>query len=293
MDDPHLDASERLLQISELLDRHRTALARTLLKDALQTDPENVDLLYQAARADSLDDDNAGARRTIEHVVSIDPKHVAARWMLVNLLVDDDDLVEAERVALELLHEYPRSADLYATYARVMLRALKLEKARDLCMEALRLAPDNEAALSMMALCNLIERPNDPQNPSLRKLLAQRPDDQRTLGLVVTALAYAGQTREALRGARELLRLQPNSKHLVHNVRELSFGNHWSLAPLRPLQRYGWGASIGIWIGGIVLVQMLGRSMPELANALGWFIFGFAVYSWVWPPLLRRLLFRD
>jgi tetratricopeptide (TPR) repeat protein len=293
LDDPHPDSSDRLLQIGELLDRQRTTLARTLLKEALQADPENVDLLYESARADSLDDDNAGARRTIEHIISIEPTHLAARWMLVNLLVDDDDLVEAERVALELLREYPRSADLYATYARVMLRALKLQKARDLCGEALRLSPDNESALRMMALCNLIERPNDPQNPSLRKLLAQRPDDQHTLALVVTALAHAGQTREALRGAKELLRLQPNSKHLVDNVRELTYGNHWSMVPLRPLQRYGWGASIGIWIGGILVVQMLGRSKPELANALSWFIFGYAVYSWVWPPVLRRLLLRD
>jgi hypothetical protein len=38
---------------------------------------------------------------------------------------------------------------------------------------------------------------------------------------------------------------------------------------------------------------MLGRSKPELANALSWFIFGYAVYSWVWPPVLRRLLLRD
>jgi len=293
VNDQTLDSSARLLQISELLDRRRTSQARTLLKEALQADPENVDLLYEAARADSLDDNGWEARRTIQHIIGIDPTHVGARWMLVDLLVDDDDLVDAERVALELLHEYPRSADLYATYARVMLRALKLEKARDLCAEALRLSPDNEPALRMMALCNLIERPNDPQNPSLRKLLAQRPDDQQTLALVVTALAHAGQTREALRGARELLRLQPDSRHVVNNVRQLTFSNHWSMAPLRSLQRYGWGASIGIWIGGIVLVQLLARSMPGLANALGWFIFGFAVYSWVWPPMLRRLLLRD
>jgi len=285
-------AAQRAQQIGELVDRRRIALARDALHEALMSDPQHADLLYQAARVDALEDNNASARESLGRALASEPEHLGARMLLLWLLTDDGDLVQAEALALTLLREHPNWADLYAAYARVMLRALKFSKARELCREALRLDPANEAALHTMGLCDIIENPRGADSAAIRTLIAQSPDDRYTLGLVVAALTQAGKTREALRGARELLRLQPNDPHLLHNVRELAYVNHWSMAPLRPLQRFGWSASVGIWIGGIVLTRVLAGFQPGLAIVLGWCIFGYALYSWVWPPLLRRIMLR-
>ena len=294
MDIPIPSSDQSAQQVSELLDRGRVALANTALRAALAADPQHVELLFQAARAEMLADDNRAARGTLGQVLQIEPGHLPARLLLLWLLTEDGELVEAEVLALELLRERPDWADLYAAYGRVMLRALKLGKARELCREGLRLDPDNDSALRTMALCDLVERPGSTEGEALRKLLAQNPNDQHVLSLVVVALSQAGRSREALRGAKELLRLQPNEPQWLQNVRQLRFATHWSMLPLWPLHRFGWAASVALWMGGIVAVRTLGRSDPGLANTLSWVIVGYAAYSWLWPPLLRRLLnWRD
>lgn len=277
-------------QVAELLDRGRIALARNVLREALASDPEHAELLFQAARAEVLSNDHHAARATLGQVLRIEPEHLGARLLMLWVLTEQNHLAEAEELALALLREQPRWAALYAAYARVMLRALKLGKARELCREGLRLDPDNDSALRTMALCDLIERPGGTDSAALGKLLASDPDDQHTLSLVVVALSQAGRSREALRGAKELLRMQPDDPNWLENVRRLRFATHWSMLPLWPLHRYGWSASIAVWLGGIVLVNVLGRTEPSLAGTLSWVILGYAAYSWVWPPILRRLL---
>jgi hypothetical protein len=45
-----------------------------------------------------------------------------------------------------------------------------------------------------------------------------------------------------------------------------------------------------MWVGGIVVLNALRKSAPDLATpvAIAWL--GYCVYSWVWPPLIRRIL---
>lgn len=279
-------------QVSELLDRRRTRQARQLLREALQAHPDHPDLLFEAARADAIDDDNAAARDTLGHLLQRDPAHLNARILLMQLLTDDGELVEAERIALSLLHEHPMSAYLYAAYARVMLRALHLPKARALAGEALRLAPDSEEALRVRALCDIVHKPRGADSAALGRLIARNPDDLHTLALMVAALSHDGRNREALRGAKELLRADPGNAHYLALVRDLTWHTHWTLWPLRPLQRFGWAGVVGLWAGGIVLVQILSRTAPALAEPASLLIIGYCIYSWVWPPLLRRWLQR-
>jgi tetratricopeptide (TPR) repeat protein len=285
-------ASDQRHRISELLDRRRTGQARSLLASALAEQPDDSDLLLLGARADLIDDDPASARRTLERVIARDPGHFSARALLLMLLTAENELVPAEQLALSLLRERPAAAWLYAAYGRVMLKALQFPKARALAKEALRLDPNEEDALTVMALCDVVELPKSSNSAALRRLLAQNPEDRQTLGLVVTALIHDGKDAAALRGARELLRADPNHAHWLDVVKALTVDNHWSLKPLWPMRRFGWGGSVAIWVGGILVVRTLGQSNPQAAGILSWVIVGYVVYSWVWPPLLKRLLLR-
>ena len=289
---PQISVEDTIHQASELLDRRRVMQARLVIQAALKEHPDNPDLLFEAARADAIEDDNARARRTLADVLAREPEHFNARVLLMHLLTDDGDLAEAEQVALALLHEYPRASYLWAAYSRVMLRALHVHKARALANEALRLEPDSEHALRAKALCDVVEMPRGTDSAALHKLIAQNPEDLHTLALVVAALAHEGRSREALRGAKELLRAQPDNPHWLAMVRDLSVHTHWSMWPLLPLQRFGWNGVIGLWLGGIVLVQILSRTVPAIAGSASLLIIGYCIYSWVWPPLLRRWLLR-
>lgn len=285
------DDAERLAH--ELLDRRRTAQARGVLAEALRSDPEHAGLLYQSARADWLDDDNRTARTTLGRLLERDPEHVDARLLLLALLTEDGELVQAEQVALGLLHAYPEWPGLYAAYARVMLRALHLAKARALAEEALRLAPDSDEALRTIALCDIVDGRSGVDSAALQRLLAEHPEDQHVLALVVTALMHERRFGAALRGARELLRAQPNNPHWLTLVRELRLQTHWAMAPLWPLQRWGWAASAALWIGGIVAIRLFGQLWPALVGPATGVILAYAAYSWVGPPLIRRWVMRD
>lgn len=292
MDDRVKSADDSARMAEELLDRRRIAQARSVLAEALAHDPQDATLLLQSARADYMQDEYASSRETLGSILETDPLHFGARWLLLIVLTEEGSLVEAEQLALSLLHEYPQSADLYAAYARVMLRALLLRKARELAVESLHLAPDNESALRAIALCDIIELRKGADSHALHKLLSENPEDQHTLSLMVAALAQAGRNREALRGAQELLRSNPDNPHWLNLTRELRIQTHWTMLPLWPLQRYGWSASIGLWIGGILLARLLGQVWPEGARVFTYAILAYALYSWVWPPLIRRWVSR-
>lgn len=292
MNEPHHSALERAQQISELLDRRRTAHARVLLRQALQADPDDLELLLQAARADALDDNNASARQTLQRVLEQSPDHFGARAFLLALLTEDGDLVQAEQLALSLIADYPQSPDLFAAYSRVMLQALHFAKARALASEALRMDADNDMALRALTLCDLVELKRGTDSVALRRLLAEHPEDRHTLSLVVAALVNSGDHRAALRGARELLRAQPNDPHWLSLVQSLSAENHWTMLPLWPMQRWGWAASVALWGGGVVLVRATNNVMPAAAGWVSALIVAYVVYSWVWPPILKRWVSR-
>ncbi len=118
----------------------------------------------------------------------------------------------------------------------------------------------------------------------------RHPQSIRTLVLVVVALEQRGQLREARRVSQELVRAQPDNARLVEMARELKIRAHWSMLPLWPVQKWGWGASFAIWLLAIIGSRLLHKTNPAAAGAFIAVVLAYVVYSWVWPPLLRRLI---
>ena len=287
------DALARRHLVAELLNRRRSMQARPLISAGLREDPNDVEMLYQAARAEWIDDCFTEAHERLAEVLRLEPAHEAARYLMVLALTETGELVQAEQLALELLREFPRSADLYVVYARVMLHALHVGKASSLVTEALRLAPDDADALRMRALCDMVQGARGVDGPAMQRLLSEHPDDLATLATLAAGLAHAGRHREALRCCRQLLRAEPTNPHWLQMTRELVAATHWTLWPLRPLQRYGWGASVGLWVGTVLLLRTLSLHAPQVAGPASWLLLGYVAYSWIWPPLFRKWILRN
>lgn len=285
-----LDPEHCAAQASELLDRRRTPMARRLLERALVQHPRHRGVLLQAARADLQDDRNDSARSLLSQLLASDPSDPEARLMLAELEIDGGDLAAAEALMLGLLRESPREPVYFAVYSRVMLRALHVDKAGRLADEALRLSPNSEAALHARALCDIVAGRRGRDSEATLRLLLDHPDDQNTLRLIVVSLIHANRSPEALVLARQLLRAQPDDDYLLSVVKALRADLHWSLWPLRPMQRWGWGGSIALWGGLLVLTQVVARTAPAYSGALSTAWLSFVIYSWAWPPLLRRWL---
>jgi len=271
------------------IERRRIADAKRLLAQALAQYPQDPDLLFHSAQAEWLDDENEAAEKTTRQVLLVDPHHAPARQLLASMLVERGEYADAELLLIGLLRDYPESAELYGRYSRLMLRALHLEKAEQLAHEGLRYDPEDDECLLAAALCETARSGARP-NAGLQKLLTAHPESMSSVHALVVALVESGRVAEAHRIAQGAMRADPANEHLVDLVRELRIQNHWSMKPLWPLQKWGWGASVVMWLGGIIVIRALAKSAPEIANPVAYAWLGYAVYSWVWPPLIRRIL---
>ena len=289
MNDQPTSAAVFSEQAFYFIERRRLRDAQRILKEGLAQYPQDPDLLFHSAQVEWLGDDNAAAENTVRQVLVSSPEHVPARQLLAGLLIEKHEYADAELLLIGLLKEYPEHADLYGRYARLMLRTLHLEKAEQLAHEGLRYDPENAECLLAVALCETARGGARP-NAALTKLLTAHPESLSGVHALVIALVESGRMDEAHRVAQGAMRADPANENLVMLVRELRIQNHWSMKPLWPLQKWGWGASAAMWVGGMVLVRVFDHSAPQLAVPFAFIWFGYAIYSWVWPPLLRRIL---
>lgn len=260
-----------------------------MLKEGLAQYPQDADLLFHSAQADWIEDRNEDAENTLRQLLVSNPHHAPARQLLADVLIERGMLADAEMLLISLLRDYPEDAGLYGRYARLMLRTLHLEKAERLAVEGLRYDPEDRECLLAQALCETV-RNGGGANRGLEKLLAAHPESLSSVHALVVALLNSGRINEAHRVAQGALRADPANEHLVELVRELRIQNHWSMKPLWPLQKWGWGASIAMWVGGMVIVRVLQKSAPEIATPVAFVWIGYAIYSWVWPSLIRKIL---
>ena len=284
------DPNETAQQVDALLERRRTQQARVLLKPALAAYPDHTGLLLQAAWIDYLEDRYDEALTTVRQVLTSEPHDETARLLYFELLLQKDEHREAERVILELLREHPEHAHYYGRYANLMIDTLRITKARQLASEGLKYDADNAECLAAQAICDFVEQPSGSTSHSLQQLLVRHPQSARTLLLVAAALEERGDPKGSHRILQELVRAQPDNEALVGMARQLKVNTHWSMLPLWPMQRFGWAGSVGVWLIAFIGLRVVSRTNPSLAAVLGIALLVYVIYSWTWPPLLKRLM---
>jgi tetratricopeptide (TPR) repeat protein len=274
-----------------LVERRRYAQARLTVAGGLRDFPESIELQYLAAFIDYAEDRQQAAMQGVEALLAQAPQHYGARTLRAHLLEGARQLAEAERVWIDLLREYPQSADCYAGYGELMLKTLNLEKAQRLAQAGLRHSPEHSGCLYLAAMIDLIRNRRGAESEHLQRMLHEHPEQVRSAVALAVALSQRGDDRGALRIAQQLLRHQPDSTHVVTFVRELKARTHWSLLPLYPMRRWGWTGAIVVTLVGITALRLSERTLPPtVSGPLTWLWLGYVIYSWTWPNLLRRWL---
>jgi predicted Zn-dependent protease len=284
------DVNTWVFEAQELIDRRRYGQARAVLTKALRQAPENLECLYLSAFIDYAEDHQQEAFAGVDAVLRLSPQHYGARRLRASLLDESGQLAEAEAEWISLLREYPEDADSFGSYAMLMLRTLESDKAKRLAQEGLRHEPSHEACLYVLALLDVIRNPAGQGDGALRRLLKEHPERLRTSLALVSTLSNRGDRRAALSVAQELLRSQPDSADLVQLVRDLRYQTHWSMKPLYPVQRWGWGGAIVLYVGAVLVLSMARKMPGPLSMVLAFAWLGYCVYSWFWPGILRKLL---
>jgi predicted Zn-dependent protease len=272
-----------------LVERRRYRQARLTVARGLKHFPDSVELQYLAAFIDHAEDQTVDAVQGVKAVLAQAPQHYGARTLWARLLEDTDQLPQAEGVWIDLLREYPQNADCYAGYGELMLKTLNFEKARRLAQEGLRNSPEHAGCLFLGAMIDMIQNRRGAKSDHLQRLLREHPEQVRTSIALAVTLSEHGNNRGALRVAQEWLRHQPDSPHALELVRELKIRTHWSLLPLYPMQRWGWTGAIVVTVAGVSAVQLGAHALsPATYGVVLGVWLAYVIYSWTWPPLLRR-----
>jgi tetratricopeptide (TPR) repeat protein len=290
MNKPTPDAA--FMEVAALLERRRTAMAKERLKHFLQVYPDNPELLLLSGRAEYMDDNNEAALSIAQQVLAQDPENADARELLFDALKDEGRLPEAERIIIDLLKDYPEHAPFYGEYAMLMYQAMHLKKARALAEEGMKYDPDELNCMYVRLLCDFIDKRKNSETHSLQQLLARYPDAMQTMVSLVLVLVKRGRFRAALQVSQELLRAEPHNKDVLDIVLDLKAAAHWTMLPLWPLQRWGYVASFIIWLGGIVVFSIVVRYDEEAGGSLILALIVYVIYSWVWPPIVRRWIVK-
>ena len=285
------DYGTMLIEAQALMERRRYSQARNVISQGLRHFPDSADFQYLGAFLEYATNDHPAATRSADGVLARNPQHYGARVLRANLHEQVKEYPSAERLWIDLLREYPENAECYAAYADLMLRTLHLEKARLLAEEGLRHAPEHHGCLYVATLVDFINSPGNAQSDNLQKLLRAHPERMGSSSALMIALADRGRSREALRIAQELLRQQPDSQSLVQLTRELKMQSHWSMIPMYPMQRWGWGGAAVLTVAGMIGVRVAGASLPEsIVTPLVYVWLGYCIYTWTWPSILRKLI---
>lgn len=283
--------SDRHVQIERLLELGRTADAARVLAEAFREAPDDPELPYYAAAIAHHEERTADARRELEQLLARAPGHAEGRVLLVRVLLEEKRFVEAERLLLELLHASPESSGLFALYALLMLLTLHLDKSRGLVNEALRLDPMDPLAGVLDVMLCLAEGDPAGVQQRLAEMIADSPEAMHVAWMTLVALRERGRDAEALEIGRAILRASPDDRDCVEALVDLRARAHWSSWVLRPLQRWGWGASAVLWVVFALGIRAMDRvAAPPVTLAFTGAVIAFCVYTWIQPWLLRRWL---
>lgn len=273
-----------------LLGQRRTRAARELLAPLIEENPDSPEVHLRLARAAIIDENNDLAREHLDLVLARAPNDEIARWLLAHVEYEEKNYPQAEALIIELIRENPRDAEYLAFYARLLLVTLHLDKARRLATEAIRIDPTSHDALVVSGLISVVDGRATDTDETIRELIESDPEGEQVLRLLFFVLSERKLHREALRVGQRLLQLNPGDGAVIEALVEMRYLSHWTTLPLYPLIRWGWSGSAALWLG-FLLVMATMKGHP-LAGPISLFYLFYVLYSWLYPPLLKRYLTR-
>ncbi len=145
--------------------------------------------------------------------------------------------------------------------------------------------------MTLSVICGVIRDDKHAAHGALAELMRNHPESRRAAWAILSVLEDKGHDKECLRLVQEMLRSDPGNEDFVEVIRELRVQTHPTMLPLWPMRKWGWHASAGLWIGFLIVLSVSKRILPPegvLWVSIVWL--GYAVYSWVYPPILKRVL---
>lgn len=233
-------------------------------------------------------DRHGEALHAAQQGLALDAELVELLRLKARVHLDREELREAEIAALAALRLDAEEPELLALYALIVAKAQQMDKADKLIARARQIDPENDSAIRVEAALAMAKGQRDVVLLRSRELLAINPEDAHAHAMVGSILHERGDVEGAAPYLRTAVITDPTDRDYGEIARDNLYLRHWLMWPLRPVRRFGAGA---IWLTGIALMFLIRTLFGDrigLWFALVWI--AYCVYSWVIPPLVRRLV---
>jgi len=142
-------AVSKATEAAEAVKSGDNSKAADLYREACAAQPQNASLAFRLAMVlNSLGDLN-GERAALEQSIKADPHFVLAQYQLGYMDFQAGDHAAAERRFRLTVEAIPDNAQAWIALATTLKAEMRLDEARDAVAHALKLQPDNAAALAL------------------------------------------------------------------------------------------------------------------------------------------------
>ncbi len=280
----------RLEKIQHFIDIERYDLAERELRGVLALHPEEALLHVQLGWALEGLGRSDEAEQEGRVALQLDPQEVDAIILLAKLSLNAGRHRESEELCLSALQIDPMSPRNYLIYGILMQKTGHLDKAEKLLRKCLELAPENNHAHSILSTILAEKRQSRPAVAHGAYGVALDPDSDYSHAMLGHAYLTTGHPFKARTHLREALRIDPGDSDIEAAFYEADRATRWIYLPM-----YFWtlwierlpGQQFAVWIGAILLFQLMPRMGVPEGIALGFMLsyIAFCLYTWVATPL--------
>ncbi|MEU6073234.1 tetratricopeptide repeat protein [Micromonospora sp. NPDC047074] len=194
----------------------------------------------------------------------------------------------AERALLDALAIEPENPWLLCQYADLCAAVGQTDKAERLAARAAALAPEAPAVFASRFQIAYVRGDDRAAERIAQEFLGAWPGNPAALALHGVAAARRGRVGTAHRAFGQATAQAPADTDYADAAWESRVHAHPLLLPLRPLYRLGMFRTWLLAVGLIVLLNAIGLKVLAGLFGLAWLLF--CVWSWIAPPLVRRMV---
>lgn len=275
-------------EVYHLIKIQRIDAAHEKINILLSQEPNNPELLFLKAVCLNFSQSRDEALVLCKEALIQGYDAESCHHLIADILVDKKLFIEAEEQYLMALGLNPQNPDTLADYGVLMFKTGHEKKAFKLIDEALRLEPDNKAALDFYISYHLSNDNKLAHAEVLQRyLICANSELAKLVRIGLSQLVY-GNYREAREAFRQAYLMDPTNTDILEVLQDMEVNSNPYFIPINMAEKIG-GPKI-IWVSFIVIAVILNYLKLDITFFIVLAVYiSYAVYTWTTIPVRKYL----
>lgn len=285
----------KLSKLEILLQQQKYIEAEKLIKDLLQTEPNNIDYLSLFCEVKISLEQYENADEIINTAIGLSPDTSYLFYLKSSICIQLNNYNEAEKNIEEAISLDPYYADYFAYFAFIKLNRKEFEKALELANQSLEIDPECLLGLNTRSSALIKLNKKEEAFETIEGALREDPNDSYTHANYGWGLLEKGNHKKALEHFKESLKVNPNYEYAQSGMLEAIKATNpvyklflkYSFWMGNLTSKYQWGVIIGFYIFQKIL-RAIANSNPKIEPFLQPILIllvVIAISTWIMNPI--------